>query len=308
MMRQTVTVNVRTRLLKRSLPFVLITSILSVTSPIASPPGDERRVNNASGELSCKPFRVFDGTMYSHKPDTTQFGIDPIRIIYAQELWPNKKPDQSLPPQNLVRTVSGAVDFKNNNGLIVLDVEQWRLETMNFAAVNIPKYTTLAKWVKEAAPSAMVGYFGMFPLPDYQRASMSRGLAPFISWQVENMRLKVLGEAVDVLFPEAYTPPTLNRTAWVKYTESVIQEARKFGKTVYVFLWPEYYETGIIGGRYLPTDYWALQLNTARRYADGLVIWGGWDQARYDVANWDDNAPWWKVTKSFLEEVRACKN
>ena len=111
-----------------------------------------------------------------------------------------------------------------------------------------------------------------------------------------------------MLFPEAYTPPTLNRDALVQYAESVIQEARKFGKHFYVFLWPQYYETRIVGGRnYLPADYWALQLDTARRYADGLVIWGGWDQVKRNVIIWNENAPWWKVTKNFMEVVRACQ-
>ena len=239
------------------MPLILISATLFAGHQIAAAqPNDGHAVEGTSGGAPCKPFRVFDGTMYSHKPEMTKFGIEPIAIIYGQEFWPGKKPDQSLPPQDLVRAVTRAVDTRNKSGIIVLDVEQWRLETMELAAVNMPKYETLAKWVKEVAPSAIIGYFGMFPLPDYQRGSKSRGLAPFISWQVENMRLRQLGAGVDVLFPEAYTPPTLNRDAWVQYAESVIQEARNFGKHVHVFLWPQYYETGIVGGpNYLPADY-----------------------------------------------------
>ena len=26
-----------------------------------------------------------------------------------------------------------------------------------------------------------------------------------------------------------------------------------------------------------------------------------------DVAIWNENAPWWEVTKNFMEEVRACQ-
>jgi hypothetical protein len=51
----------------------------------------------------------------------------------------------------------------------------------------------------------------------------------------------------------------------------------------------------------LAADYWKLELETARRYADGLVIWGGW--ASDDrPAEWGDQAAWCQVTKQFLSQ------
>jgi hypothetical protein len=36
-----------------------------------------------------------------------------------------------------------------------------------------------------------------------------------------------------------------------------------------------------------------------KTYADGIVIWGGYQQ------QWDDNAHWWMETKKFLQKSRS---
>ncbi|MBY0248303.1 MAG: hypothetical protein K2Q17_11615 [Nitrospiraceae bacterium] len=38
-----------------------------------------------------------------------------------------------------------------------------------------------------------------------------------------------------------------------------------------------------------------------RKYADGVVLWGGW--ADNGPAMWDDEAGWWTVTKQFLRTL-----
>ena len=64
-----------------------------------------------------------------------------------------------------------------------------------------------------------------------------------------------------------------------------------------MFLWPRYEENKPtdVTGQYMPADFWRLQLETCRQYADGIVIWGGWQE------QWDENAPWWVETKKFLQ-------
>ena len=70
---------------------------------------------------------------------------------------------------------------------------------------------------------------------------------------------------------------------------------------VYVFLWPQYHDSNpSLKGAFLPADYWRLQLQMAKQYADGIVIWGGWGSN--GPIKWDENAVWWKVTKDL------CKN
>ncbi len=68
-------------------------------------------------------------------------------------------------------------------------------------------------------------------------------------------------------------------------------------KPVIVFLWPEYHDSNmILKGNYIEKEFWRLQLDTVFKYADGLIIWGGWKQ------EWDSNAIWWKETIQFIQE------
>jgi hypothetical protein len=42
-----------------------------------------------------------------------------------------------------------------------------------------------------------------------------------------------------------------------------------------------------------------MELETARQSADGIVIWGGFQQT------WDNDAPWWLETQKFLKETQT---
>jgi hypothetical protein len=92
-----------------------------------------------------------------------------------------------------------------------------------------------------------------------------------------------------------------DRDGWVKYAVAQISEARRYGgnKPVYVFLWPQYHEPP---NAYLPTDFWRLELETAKQYADGVVIWGG---SLHET--WDNSAPWWIETKKFIDTLKESK-
>lgn len=119
--------------------------------------------------------------------------------------------------------------------------------------------------------------------------------------------MRPLAVAVDALFPSLYTF-SQNRDAWVRSAIAHIDEARRYGTDalVYVFLWPQYHE--ITRGHaleYLDGDFWRLQIETAERYADGAVIWGGWDIKKNIPERWDENMPWWIETKSFISARKA---
>jgi len=58
-------------------------------------------------------------------------------------------------------------------------------------------------------------------------------------------------------------------------------------------------------GQFLPASFWRLQLEIARRYADGVVIWGGYNLQARGPRTWDANAPWWRETLAFLAQRRA---
>jgi hypothetical protein len=116
-----------------------------------------------------------------------------------------------------------------------------------------------------------------------------------------NDREAPIARLEDILLPSVYTFYE-DREGWVQYAIQQIQEARRYGgnKPVYVFLWQQYHASNQkLAGTYLPPEFWRLQLETARKYADGVVIWGEYDDT------WNETAPWWLETKSFLERIGA---
>ena len=251
-----------------------------------------------------KPFIVFDATGYSNKPDFSMYGIRPIKLAYTAGFGPDWYKDANrLPDLTPVQAVAREAQRKGY-GVVVLDIEHWPLTGSSNSVLNsLAKYMTVLKWFRDAAPGLSVGYYGAPPLRDYWRAIKDTSSQERQSWMAENDQLRSFAGAVDVLFPSLYTFYP-DQAGWKKYAIAQIQEARRFGggKPVYVFLWPQYHDSNrILGGRYLPADYWLLELETAREYADGVVIWGGWDLKLNKPMLWDDSAPWWKVTKEFMK-------
>ena len=245
-----------------------------------------------------KPFIVFDGTLHSNKPDLSVFGIMPITIEY------NFAPINQTNGLPFVETVQAmAREAQQKGDVVVLDIESWPLTgPANLVRDSLTKYITVLKWFQEAAPGLSVGYYGAPPIRDYWRAIKNASSQERQSWMAENDQLRSLASAVDIFYPSLYTFYP-DQVGWKKYAIAQIVEARRYagGKPVYVFLWPQYHDSNnTLGGTYLPTDYWLFELETARQYADGIVIWGGWDLKLNKRMIWDDSAPWWGRTKEFL--------
>lgn len=269
--------------------------------------------SNASGqshiESAQKPFPIFDATLYANKPDLSAHGLRPIMLVYAGTLgdqW--HKQSNQLPNIDSVKVVAREAEAKGYP--VIIDIEHWALkgapESIND---NLKKYMTVLEWFKKSAPSLSVGYYGIPPLRDYWRAIKDRASQDYRSWTSENDAISPLTSAVDNFYPSLYTFYP-DQDGWRKYAIAQIEEARRYGsgKPVYVFLWPQYHDSNrILGGRYLPEDYWQLELETAKQYADGIVIWGGWNIKSNRPAKWDDNAPWWKITKEFMKHTQSSK-
>lgn len=245
-------------------------------------------------------FEVFDATLYLGKPKYLAPGIKPIRVVYRSEIWEQRDPGE-LPDPAMIKKIMERMSDKDVP--IVIDIEHWPLTGKNDRGVqeNLGKYKKIVSWFREFAPQAKIGFYGRVPIGDYWRAIDGRRKGEFEQWKAENTRAQSLADAVDALYPSLYTFYR-DREGWVRYAKAQIAEARRLakGKPVYVFLWPQYHESNrILGLKYIAPDYWKLQLETARQYADGVVIWGGYKQ------KWDWNAKWYVVTKQFLENLRA---
>ena len=249
-------------------------------------------------------FKVFDGTLYRDKPDMRRYGLTPIDILYAARFWTDAHSlaaMDALPDEGTVRSV--AREAAAAGAPVVVDIEHWRLSGDDaLMRANLAKYITVLQWLRDEAPGLNLGYFGRLPMAAYAWALGSPYGGDYRRWQVENTRRAPLAVFVDAVYPPLYTYSD-QRRAWVRYATANLREARRYGRPVYAFLWPQYSEkSGKLALQFLPPDFWRLQLETVRAHADGVVIWGGWDDTRKGPADWDPAAPWWRVTREFLND------
>ncbi len=264
--------------------------VVTVAPPAVAPP-----------PATQAKFMVFDATLYSAKPDLSQSGLTPLRVAYPSALWPGTSPNmQNVPAANVVEDI--AASASQTGSTAVVDIEQWPVVgDPATVAQSIAQYQQTLQMFQQDAPSLQFGYYATAPIRDYWDAIAGPQSAKYIAWQQENDAVAPIAQQANALFPSLYTFYT-DQVGWQKYAIANIAEARRIapGKPVYVFLWPQYDNgTGAAGGDYLPDAYWQMELETAKQYADGVVIWGGWTET------WNDNASWWIVTQQFMTEIGA---
>ncbi len=224
--------------------------------------------------------------------------MKPITVLYQASMWPGKSDDpQSVPNADVVRAL--ALTANQSTGMVVVDIEQWQVTgDPATTAQSIDKYQQTLQMFQQAAPSLQVGYYSVAPIRDYWSPIDGAQSTNYLAWQQQNNTVAPIAQQANALFPSAYTFYT-DQVGWQTYAIAQIAEARRIapGKPVYLFLWPQYDNGQAQGGDYLSDDYWKMELETAKKYADGVVIWGGWTQT------WDNNASWWLDTQQFLTET-----
>ncbi len=245
-------------------------------------------------------FPIFDALLYKNKPDLTRFGIRPMPVAYASDLWNPGDTRDGVPSaervQNFVRR-AGQAD------LIVVDIEHWPLSgDKETVEESIHKYIETLERFKKTAPSSKIGLYSTVPQRAYWPAVLGWGSTRFRQWQRDNDAVKSIAEHADILFVSLYTFYP-SQIAWQRYAAANLREARRIapGKPIYCFLWPQYHDSTRRAYEFVPVEHWKVQLNTCRRLADGIVIWGGVGEGgrMNGWLSWNDNAPWWKVTIEF---------
>jgi len=248
-----------------------------------------------ASELHAQSFPVFDALLYTGKPDLTQQGLSPMRMIYSSEIWADSE-SRDNPNQAMITAVAKQL---NASLLTCVDIENW--PTAGTPAVlkpSLAKYKSVLALIKAQKPAIKIGYYSVLPRHDYYRALKAKGQRRYDDWRRENVQIKDLAGSVDVIFPDLYTFSP-DQASWVTYAVENIKQARQYGKPVYAFLWPMYHDSTPYAGTYLTADYWRLELETCYQYADGIVIWGGWQE------QWNQNAPWWIETQKFLQRIQT---
>lgn len=253
--------------------------------------------NSWSGTNSGRgPFKLFTALTLVGNPDFRTFGFDNLTIADPHVLGLDVPgPDQ----------VRNALALPRDNHYLVVDIEHWPVEGSDQQA-SILKYQRTLREFKKADSTIKIGLYGILPIRDHWRAIGSNGQAALDNWQQQNTKISnSLLSYVDELFPSLYTFYG-DKDAWIAYAEANITEARKVaqGKPVYCFLWPQFHKTLA----FLPGDLWYTQLDTCRRLADGIVIWGTMNPGPSPgPAKWDEKAEWWQATLRFLREQGKIK-
>lgn len=252
-------------------------------------------------------FYIFDAMTYINKPNLLSEGLTKTNLLYQQFFYPNNHNNFSKPPEKT--GIDKLLARYDNNCNIILDIEKWPLFSgSQLNAKNLEQYLYVLNYVKSKTNTS-VGYYGLVPKRDYFSAISSLSFRR-TTLSDKNLALKPLADEVDVFYPSLYT--FYNKPSeWRQFAIESIKEARKLSpeKSVYVFLWPRFHESNKrLKNDWIPSDFWRLQLETAYEYADGIVIWGGWDLKSIRKLEWNDQWQWWIETKDFIKELQSKNN
>jgi len=118
-------------------------------------------------------------------------------------------------------------------------------------------------------------------------------------WKKSNLERKLIANYVDILYPSAYTFYK-DIPQWVAFAEAQVSEARKIaeGKPVFLFIWPKFHDSNkLLRGSYIGDSYFKVQLDVARRVADGVVVW--------DKNDCSETTEWRQYLRNYLSTTRG---
>jgi hypothetical protein len=232
----------------------------------------------------AQKFLIFDNMAYKEKPDTSPEAMIPSNVIYEKQIWPDRRRVGALPDreafESLVRSEA------KNPGPLVIDIESFSLRgPTESARHNMQVLGQLADWAHEAVPQKVIGFYGTNTLSDIPPANLAIA--------------KELAGHVDAFFTAMYTFDD-DRARWEKRAQSARDEAQGLDskKPLYFYLWPQYHVGSARALRYVDGQFWKFQLETARRYSNGIVLWGS------NTYVWNVKSGWWEATQEFAKSLR----
>ena len=246
-------------------------------------------------QVAQAKFRLFDSLLFLGKPNLKALGFEQLEVT-GSAFWVGGRPGKE-PDEKAVRAYARSL-LERGVQLVCLDIEHWPMyphaDSLTVQG-TVDKFLKIVRWMHNEAPGIQIGFYAMPPIQNYWTPVVGK-LEDLMSWNRHNDELMRLGSEVDVIFPSIYTfydDPTGD--SWRTYARANIEQARKYGKPVYVFLWPQYHDSNrTLRGQPIPAGFWRQQLETAFESADGVVIWGGWK------TQWNSKEGWWRSTLDFL--------
>jgi len=252
-----------------------------------------------NAESSKKDFYIYDALIYKNKPDTSEYGIKKVTLLNHVHLLNDEH-------TKLNDRIDNYFELADINNLLVVNVEHWPLKNNKDMSKNIPRYQSVIKYVKNKYPEKSIGIYSMFPERNYWASLAGHNSNRYKAWMTKNDMLNHIVSDADIIMPSLYTFYT-DKNGWVKFAEEIIKEARRNNpnKKIYAFIWPQYHVSNWLrGGDYIDSEFWRLQLETVYKYADSVIIWGGWDDRNGTHLAWEDELEWWQETKKFAVELK----
>jgi hypothetical protein len=252
---------------------------------------------------SSKSFKLYDSIGDKNKPDLKKYGFTFVRSIPANQLWPPNTTDKSKPDLDWIKKFTKSLS--SDMSILNLDIEHWKLNKLPKDEINrnIDYLISIVDTIRKKRPDLNIGYYSLVPVIDYYNA-ISNNSEKLSKWSTENKYLSRLSDHVDTIYPSIYAFNT-NRTDWKEYAIQNIKEARKYGKPVIVFLWPQYHGSSLLHRHeHIDKEFWRIQLETVYEHADGVIIWTPWGE---HISDWNPNSGWWKATIEFIEKHQLNK-
>ena len=239
-----------------------------------------------------RKFTVFDALLFKPMPDLRSLGMP--KLLSVGNVWRPHKSHQELDPVGMAEALLFIQRFTSD---VYFDLEEWTLYGQQpDIEARIEKHVRAIEIARETAPALRFGFYGVVPTAPYWPIITNK-TDELAAWRALNKSSRVIAEKVDYLFPSLYTFYD-DPKGWELTSRTILREARQYGKPVYPFLWFEFHDGTPLQFQKIPREYWRRQLEVCREYADGCVLWGGFD------GPWDEEAPWWLETRSFLDSVR----
>jgi hypothetical protein len=251
--------------------------------------------SSIAGRSAPRGFLIFDGLLYSPMPDLRELGMP--KLLGAGSTWSANVSHDEVDPAGIKTRVEWLRRYTRN---FYFDLEEWPLSgaPREIIDANIHKLARTADIARESAPDMKFGFYGVAPRSAYWAVVLNKADALEEWWSVDR-RSAVIAAKADYLFPSLYTFYD-DPSGWELAALATLKEARQYGKPVYPFLWPEFHDSNVkLRGTQIPREFWRRQLELCKQRADGLVLWGGFKQL------WDEEAPWWVETKSFVKLLGA---
>jgi hypothetical protein len=230
--------------------------------------------------------------------DVSSSGVPAAQVIYEDQLLPASDKDDLCPPAQLRQI---AATLEKSPIPVVIDIERWEVSFRNPTVrdESVRKLTHVMKRMREARPDLQFGFYGIIPERDYGVLVGPSNGTNMKLWKQSNAEaLTDLAPAVDAAFPSLYTFYS-DFDGWHIFADEMLQASLSFKKPVYCFIMPRYHPYSKYNGQLLSPDYWRLQLDTCRQFANGIVIWDFSPRVE-----WDPDAPWWKETEAFVTDLR----